>query len=456
MFQCNHCDYSTNTEPALHSHKVKHKQAAGYTCEDCNESFDRTRTLMIHCIEEHNGQKCTHCEKRFRNRPYLVMHSKVNHVGLRYTCEVCRKEFLSKHGLKRHKNTHLGLKPYMCELCSKSFPDPGSLKQHKKIHNRSLRKTCTVPAKSIIGKSALCNDCGIEFKSKNTLTKHVKKLHTEQPRVDWSILREHRKEKVISLAVSHGVKHSSSRFSVKLGLVTKWVKEAGLQGVGELAQSRYEGSPYSSGKIEITNEDNSSSVNTTKDQGTDEGIEIEKLFVGESRDGNVIAGIEEDLEEGEIKESFDISATGVDKESENGKDMTDACITVESEHGEASEKTDGDTRLWDEEEVEMKLCSKKLLDLSNSVCDREATSSRKGVIGRKKHSKDQMPDNENTTTANIECDLCTFRTISIENARSHMKKVHIGAVFICLCCSERFVTRYDLNKHKSQSHKIQK
>ena len=142
----------------------------------------------------------------------------------------------------------------------------------------------------------------------------------------------------------------------------------------------------------------------------------------------------------------------MNRESENGKDMSYECIKVESE---ASEKTGGETRLWDEEEVEMKLGSKNLLDLSNSVCDREATS-RKEVVGRKENSKDQMPDNENTTTASIECDLCTFRTISIENARSHMKKVHIGAVFICFSCSERFVTRYDLKKHKSQSHRIQK
>ena len=81
MFECNDCDYKAAAKLALQSHKVKHKQAAGYTCEDCHQSFDRTRILMAHSIDEHDGQKCTHCEKRFRNRPYLVMallmHSKV-------------------------------------------------------------------------------------------------------------------------------------------------------------------------------------------------------------------------------------------------------------------------------------------------------------------------------------------------------------------------------------------
>ena len=108
-----------------------------------------------------------------------------------------------------------------------------------------------------------------------------------------------------------------------------------------------------------------------------------------------------------------------DKESEIEMDMNDKSTKevtqVKNENGRALEKTCGET---------------------------------------KEHSEadSKNPNNDDTTTTTIECDLCAFNTIDIENLRSHMERVHIGALFICFCCSERFVTRYDLKRHKSRSN----
>ena len=394
MFKCNDCDYEAKTEPALQNHRVKHKQAAGYNCDDCNESFGRTRTLMIHSIEKHDGQKCPDCEKRFRNRPYLVMHTKVNHNGLRYACKLCTKEFLSKHGLKRHKNVHLGLKPYMCEFCSKACADPGSLKQHKKMHISTVkdnRKALSMKF-SCEKQSALCNDCGVEFNSKDTLSKHVKKQHTKQPRVDKSILKDQLRERAVSLAFTNGVKYSASKFSVRPSLVTKWVKEAGMR--EEVAQPKDEKSLFTLKKVtaygqvdNISDKDPTNKQNDSSDEPIKSEREIRNFFVVESKART--GGIEEDLEEGEIKESF-----------ENGEDMNDLA-QVESGNGD---------------------------------------------------SKDESAKTNQTCTMAIECDLCPFNSIVIENMRSHMKKIHIGAVFICFSCGERCITRYDLKIHKFQTH----
>ena len=156
----------------------------------------------------------------------------------------------------------------------------------------------------------------------------------------------------------------------------------------EVGQTKDEKSLFTLKKVtaygQVDNISDKDPTNKQKDS-SDEPIkavrEIENFFVVESKART--GGIEEDLEEGEIKESF-----------ENGEDINDLA-QLESGNG----------------------------DSKDAKC-----------------------------TMAIECDLCPFNSTVIENMRSHMKKIHIGAVFICFSCGERCITRYDLKIHKFQTH----
>ena len=105
--------------------------------------------------------------------------------------------------------------------------------------------------------------------------------------VDRSILREHLKEKVVSLAVTFSVKHSATKFSVKPSLVIRWVKQAGLE--EKLTQPRDERSLYTVRQVTASdqiNDDQHATLSTTNDHALQvkdtahEKIDIQKLFAG--------------------------------------------------------------------------------------------------------------------------------------------------------------------------------
>ena len=215
-FVCNECDSSFKTRNGLDIHKKKHERDRGYECRDCAESFGRTEDLLEHCVLNHGGLKCPHCDWRFQNRAPYQMHIRVKHKGLKYPCKLCGKNFTSKGGLNTHNNIHLGLKPHKCNICGSTFADPGSMSRHKKIHSKETAI------------EAVCPVCNKGLARKDYLEQHMK-LHLRAGQLGESPSKLKRftleeKMEAVALVKSKGLREASTELSVAEETLRNWVK----------------------------------------------------------------------------------------------------------------------------------------------------------------------------------------------------------------------------------------
>jgi len=111
---------------------------------------------------------CPYCRKVLKSRHSLNMHISVVHLAAKkFSCDDCEKQFATKADLMKHqKATHdvAGKELVKCSICNESFKS-SYLKRHKyyKHPPNNLPKHCS--------------ECGKEFKSREIMLKHIKKIH---------------------------------------------------------------------------------------------------------------------------------------------------------------------------------------------------------------------------------------------------------------------------------------
>lgn len=114
-----------------------------------------------------SGYKCEKCNKIFRTKSQLTVHSKIhseNRMAIPCSYEGCSRSYLSKFGLEQHVNSsHLGNKFY-CDICSAGFTTKRKLILHIQRHDepkerksptkiqKKKRKDAGIPKKSAITK----------------------------------------------------------------------------------------------------------------------------------------------------------------------------------------------------------------------------------------------------------------------------------------------------------------
>ncbi|XP_057685638.1 oocyte zinc finger protein XlCOF6.1-like isoform X1 [Corythoichthys intestinalis] len=166
-FSCSHCDKTFTAKEYLLIHTHTHTRGKPFVCAFCGKRFIHKGSLNLH-ERIHTGEKpfvCTFCGKRFCSKPELTRHT-MTHTGDKpFVCAFCGKRFTHKGSLNVHKRTHTGEKPFVCSLCDKRFSSKRSLTPHMRTHTGE--------------KPFVCTFCDKNFYSKAELTRHTR-THTEE------------------------------------------------------------------------------------------------------------------------------------------------------------------------------------------------------------------------------------------------------------------------------------
>ena len=220
-FTCDLCSKLFKTKQNLKKHlKNVHKQNKSEakqvgqkmipTCEICNKDFKYLYNLRTHVKNVHNiGKdvdkvkevkriKCDICCKDVIN---ISMHMKALHeCSTNAKCGVCGKEFPTSKAVEGHKlRVHVG-QCFKCDKCSESFTTKDTLNKHvRKIHNKENIFYCEPCKKSFMQSQNLkkhvkivheglkefkCDYCNKRFGYKSHMKDHIVRLHSKEIPID--------------------------------------------------------------------------------------------------------------------------------------------------------------------------------------------------------------------------------------------------------------------------------
>ncbi|XP_039761993.1 zinc finger protein 91-like isoform X1 [Pararge aegeria] len=181
------------------SNLIRNKVSGGYGCQFCTEAHPQAKNLKEHNLQKHKireivksldskplkfvmklditNLKCTICDKSLAKLDEFIDHVKAEHNKEVYkdiksviipfkfdtnkqVCVECRKEFPSFKTLLEHMNVHYN--NYICPVCGKGFVAELQYEKHSKMHTTEIFQ---------------CNDCDKVFAVKDSLRKHLQRLH---------------------------------------------------------------------------------------------------------------------------------------------------------------------------------------------------------------------------------------------------------------------------------------
>ena len=162
---CTLCTATFSTRQGKNSHyKSKHRNVA-HTCSDCGAKFTTRSTLRRHELTIHAGVviPCSDCERVFSTKGGLKVHVQAAHLDSRlYICNICMNAFNRSSSLAAHKRTHLGMS-FPCEFCPAVFRQNVHLTRHCKTFHLGLRFECDL--------------CGQQCTTQHAVREHIRTQH---------------------------------------------------------------------------------------------------------------------------------------------------------------------------------------------------------------------------------------------------------------------------------------
>ncbi|KAJ8680919.1 hypothetical protein QAD02_016706 [Eretmocerus hayati] len=168
-----------------------------FACRFCGKNFDTKNILTKHVRKVHpdeNPYSCECCNKIFRDRYNLELHTRRHSGEKPFQCELCSKAYSDKYSWLRHVTTkHSNDKPFPCDTCGARFNRKSNLARHVKSHSdgNSNPSSCSICGEGLTARSELkahmvchskdksfaCDLCGKSFKHRQNLDSHKKVLH---------------------------------------------------------------------------------------------------------------------------------------------------------------------------------------------------------------------------------------------------------------------------------------
>lgn len=199
ILHCTLCDYNTSTTKVLCDHlQTTHEQSAdSFKCLYCTERFQTVKSLMHHISSDHSkyagSTKLSRLDDILASENEQKVKKKKRRKGPA-TCEVCGKIFPFKQYLTKHMATHNEERNYLCSECGKAFNTKSSLTQHRRGHLRdglfqcsqcdfsSYRQVSIQAHRQVHPHGCvLCEICGLAYKDKSTLNKHMQVHDPKRP-----------------------------------------------------------------------------------------------------------------------------------------------------------------------------------------------------------------------------------------------------------------------------------
>ena len=217
---CDSCTQNFSTKILLWKHKKENDCQKIIICENCHKNINEFRYKMhvITCkkyfylidmmcktcfkcypdsvsfgrhLRKHKAggpYTCEKCMITFAQKKHVTKHEK-EHTEKRHKCELCQRTFNKRDTLISHTNIHLGVKPWECNRCLKQFYSKMGLVSHAKVsHPHQVNEIVKVrkikePDKEVMLMMEssegewICKTCKIVYNRKDSLKKHIVKVH---------------------------------------------------------------------------------------------------------------------------------------------------------------------------------------------------------------------------------------------------------------------------------------
>uniref|UniRef100_A0A8D8WWE2 Zinc finger protein 26 n=1 Tax=Cacopsylla melanoneura TaxID=428564 RepID=A0A8D8WWE2_9HEMI len=170
-------------------------------CGTLSESLTWSILHFMECKKQKNKvYQCTACKKTYSQRNDFLKHLKYKHkvnfersVFKRFECYYCNKIFKHKSEIRNHMEIHMNFK-YKCDLCGIEYKLKCALKKHIKQKHLGLKSnkqyTCSFCSKTYLSKNNLhfheslhktgrlmCHLCPKTYASEASLNAHIRTSH---------------------------------------------------------------------------------------------------------------------------------------------------------------------------------------------------------------------------------------------------------------------------------------
>lgn len=188
-YTCNICNEQFERKRYYQNHtRTSHlpENAEIFHCSQCNEGFFATENeLKLHVVVSHRSDPsspylCPVCSKAFSTKALLNRHFGIHSADSKrpHVCEICGKTFFHYSSFRAHVKMHTDIRDFSCSHCTKSFRSQSHLNRHLKIHTKQKDHECQSKNQkinlNIFSNYKLSLECGSRFAERYNLTAHMK------------------------------------------------------------------------------------------------------------------------------------------------------------------------------------------------------------------------------------------------------------------------------------------